>query len=221
MANDITTTIDQADGLRDQAWRALSLHPSTTTSLATQLGADAPACIAAAIAKVEHEMRPVPKDGDDRAQWKAAIDERLRRLAVKVLPTAKPGDTQAWRDAMVDALSDLPAMISLTAAKRAIHRPYRFIGEIEVAVREIAAELIAERDERLSAMRRHRDEIEKALNPPVLALAEPDFAAVITDQQIRAMKPEFRRMGLKAGFITQEQVDAALAYDDEPQAEAA
>ncbi|RYE90087.1 MAG: hypothetical protein EOO78_32150 [Oxalobacteraceae bacterium] len=46
-----------------------------------------------------------------------------------------------------------------------------------------------------------------------------DYAVVITAEQIRAMKPEFRRMGLTAGFITQEQVDAAFA--DVEQAEAA
>ena len=221
MATDLaTTTTDQADGLRDQAWRALSLHPSTTTNLASQLGTDAPACIEAAIAKIEHEMRPVPRGEAGRKQWSDALDERLRRLAVKVLPTAKPADTQAWREALVDALADLPAMISLTAAKRAIHRPFRFIGEIEAAVREIAADLMAEREERLAAFRRHRAEIDRALNPPQPLLVAPDADVEITPEQIRAMKPEFRSMGLRAGFITQEQVNIALG-EVEQQAEAA
>ena len=218
MATDLTTTTDQADGLRDQAWRALSLHPLTTTSLASQLGTDAPACIEAAIAKIEHEMRPVPRGEAGRKQWSDALDERLRRLAVKVLPTAKPADTQAWREALVDALADLPAMIAMTAAKRAIHRPFRFIGEIEAAVREIAAELIAEREDRLAAFRRHREAIDRALNPPQPLLAAPEPDVDLSPEQIRALSPPFRSLGLKAGFITQEQVDAALSEPDQAKA---
>ena len=209
MANDLTTT-DQADGLRDQAWKALSLHPSTTTGLASALGTDAPACIAAAIAKTEHDLRPVPRDEDGRGQWEAAIDTRLTRLAAKVLPTAKPADTTVWRDAMTDALCDLPAMVSLTAAKRAIHTPFRFIGEIEIAVREIADGILAERQAALAAFRRHAAEINAALNPVAPAIASPVADAPITVDQIRAMTPQFRAMGLKAGFITQQQIDEAI-----------
>lgn len=189
----------------------MSLHPSTTTTLATQLGTEAAACIAAAIAKNEQALLPVPRDAAGRAAWSTAIDERLRRLAAKVLPTAKPRDTKERRDALGHALSDLPAMIALTAAKRAIHRPFRFIGEIEAAVREIAAELMAEREQRLAAFRRHAAEIDRALNPPIAMLAGPEADAPITADQIRAMKPELRNMGLKAGFITQGEIDAALA----------
>lgn len=216
MANDISTT-DQADGLRDQAWRALSLHPSTTTTLASQLGTDAPACIAAAIAKVEHDLRPVPRDTEGRAGWEAAIDTRLTRLAAKVLPTAKSADTKVWRDAMTDALSDLPAMVSLTAAKRAIHQPFRFVGEIEAAVRDIAAEILVERQAALAAFRRHAADIDKALNPPVAALPAPAEDVPITAAQIRAMTSDLRRMGVKAGFITQADVDAALGDQVEPE----
>jgi hypothetical protein len=190
----------------------LSLHPSTTTTLATRLGADAPACIDAALAKIAHDLRPVPKDGEGRKQWGDAIDERLRRLAAKVLPTAKPADTQAWREAMVDALADLPAMISLTAAKRAIHCPFRFIGEIETTLRSIALELIIEREEREAAMQRHRAEIDRALNPPVAALPPP-AEVEISAESIRAMTVDLRRMGLRAGFLTEEQVAAAMSFE--------
>jgi len=209
MANDISTT-DQADGLRDQAWRALSLHPSTTSNLASLLGADAPVCIAAAIAKTEHDLRPVPRDEDGRAGWEAAIDKRMTKLAAKVLPTAKPADTKVWRDAMIEALCDLPAMVSLTAAKRAIHRPFRFIGEIETEVRAIAAEILAERHAALAAFRRHAADIDRALNPPAPALSGPVVDEPFTAEQIRKMSPDIRSMGLKAGFMTQEEVDDAL-----------
>ena len=48
-----------------------------------------------------------------------------------------------------------------------------------------------------------------------------DDAVTITAEQIRAMKPEFVSMGIGAGFITQEQVDAALNHAHDEQKEAA
>ena len=49
---------------------------------------------------------------------------------------------------------------------------------------------------------------------------DPGEAPPITPEQIRAMKPEFRSMGIKHGFITQDDVDAALS-EPEQMAEAA
>jgi predicted trehalose synthase len=195
----------------------LSLHPSTTTTIAEQLGADAPACIDAAIAKCTHELRPVPFDADERREWTNAIDERLRRLAVKVLPTARAADTKEWRDALADALSDLPAMIALTAAKRAIHRPFRFIGEIEMTVREIAAELIKEREERLAGMRRHREAIDRALNPPAPMLAAPVAdPAPPSAEKVAFVNDWMRRHGLETRFA-----EDGSTYQDPPVSEAA
>lgn len=208
MGNDITT--DRADGLRDLAWKALSLLTSTTDRVVAELGDDAGAAIAAAIAKTEHELRAVPADGDHRSEWVHALDERLRRLAVKVAPTATPAQTVEWRNAMADALSDLPAMIALTAARNAIHRPFRFIGDIEAGVREIAADLLAERQIRLRGLDRMRGEIERAMKAAT-SLPAPAADAPISPELIRAMKPEMRRMGLKAGFITAADVEAAMA----------
>ena len=190
----------------------MSLLPSTTEALIERLGAQAAECIDAAIGKIEHELRPVPvdKSGDDA--WRAAIDERLRRLAVKVLPTARAADTQEWRSAMVDALSDLPAMVSLTAAKRAIHRPFRFIGDIETEVRQIADGLMLERAGRLAALRRHRDEIARAM-AATGALPAPPAEREITAIEIRALTPALRSLGIAVGAITEDQVAAALADD--------
>jgi hypothetical protein len=42
-------------------------------------------------------------------------------------------------------------------------------------------------------------------------------APPITADQIRAMKPDLRSMGLAAGFITQDQVDEALAEIEPPE----
>lgn len=210
MGNDVAM-IDGADGLRALAQRALNLPPSTTDAIAAALGADAPACLDAAIAKLQHDLRPVPADGDDRGAWVMAIDERLRRLAVKVLPTARSADTVEWRNAMTEALSDLPAMVSLTAAKRAIHRPFRFIGEIEAAVREIAAELLDERQRRLAMLRRHRGEIERALAPPP-ALPPVDPAPAVTAADVDRVNEFMARYGLSTRFKTDMAGDVSSTY---------
>lgn len=218
MGSNLTTadTPSGVAGAHDLAWKALSLLFSPTDVALAELGTDADAAIDAATAKNAAEMAPVPVDQQQRGGWDRAMDERLRRLAAKVLPTASVEAATAWRDAMVEALSDLPAMIALSAAKKAIHKPFRFVGEVEPAIREIADAMIERRHVRAAALQRMREAIRRAANPAP-ALPAPE----ITLAGIRAMKPEIRSLGLKAGFITQEQVDAALAYDDEPQAVAA
>lgn len=210
MVNDLTT--DTADGQRALAWKALSLLFYPISQVTAELGDSADQAIAAALTQTDHEMRPVPAFGIGRQQWETAIDERLRKLGAKVLPTA--GDAAAtWREAMVEALADLPAMIALSAAKKAIHRPYRFIGEVEPAIREIAADMIERRRVRRDALTRMHAEIERAANAGQPQITAPD--PEITPAGIRAMKPELRALGLKAGFITQEQIDAALAEQDQ------
>ena len=209
MANDIAKH-DPADGQRALAWRALNLLTSTTDRIVAELGADAPVAIDAGLSKTEHELRPVPAGGADRAQWETAIDERLRRLAVKVAPTAGAEQTQEWRFAMIEALSDLPALIALTAAKRAIHRPFRFIGDIESAIREIATELLAEREGRLRGLRRMQADLARAMAPPA-ALPAPLPDVPIPAAHIRAIPAPLRAIGLKIGALTADQVEAALA----------
>jgi hypothetical protein len=214
MGNEITT--ERADGQRDLAWKALNLLTSTTDRILSELGDDAQTAIAAAVAKTEYELRPVPEVGDGRAEWVAALDERLRRLAVKVAPTAAANQTVEWRTAMTEALSDLPAMIALTAAKKAIHRPFRFIGDIEAGVREIATELLENRRARLRALERMRADLERAARAaPAIAAPPPD--APITAAQIRAMPVALREMGVDAGFITREEADAAFEAEREDQ----
>jgi hypothetical protein len=121
------------------------------------------------------------------------MDERLRRLAAKVLPTAGEG-AQAWREAMVEALSDLPAMIALTAARRAIHTPFRFVGEIEVEIRRIAAELESRRNTRLliiGQMRRRLDQ------PPELSAPSAASAEPMTEEARERTNAYLRRIGIR------------------------
>lgn len=187
--------------------RALNLLFSPTDVALAVLGGEADEAIAAAIAKTDAEMALVPATGESRRQWESALDERLRKLGAKVLPTAAPDAARAWRDAMVEALSDLPAMVALTAAKQAIHKPFRFVGEVEPAIRELAAEMIRRRRVRRDMLERMREALRRAAAPAPALEAPGEISAA----GIRAMKPELRSLGLKAGHITEAQIEAALA----------
>lgn len=197
MANELINTTDRAAGLPDLATKALSLLTSTIDRIMGELGTDAPQAIDAAIARLDREMRPVP-EGGDRAAWESAMHERLRRLAVKVSPTASEAQTKPWQDSMAEAFSDLPAMIALTAAKRAIHTPFRFIGEVEVEVRRIGVELVERRQERLRGLTRMRGEVERAMRPaPSLPAPEP---APPSPDAVRRTNAYLRSIGIGMQF---------------------
>lgn len=163
--------------------------------------------IDAAHGKLVEDMAPVP-DGAKRAAWAAAIDERLRRLAVKVAPHLSEEQGAGWRDAMVEALSDLPAMIVLTAAKRARHRPFRFIADIETAIREISNEMIEARRAQIARLEQIRADVERAARPD--ACLPPPVEEPITAEEIRAMSSPMRAMGVRLGALTEEQVANAM-----------
>lgn len=181
---------------------------STTDGFAAALGKDAISAIDAAQAKLTSEMAPVP-DGEAGANWTLAIDERLRRLAVKVAPHLPDDRCRDWRQAMVEALSDLPAMISLTATKRARHLPFRYMGDIETGVREIASGMIEDRRRQFARLEQIREGILRASTPPPSLPAPGEIPFTIAE--IRAMSREVRSMGLKCGALTEYEIAAADA----------
>lgn len=198
MANELTNMTDRAAGHHDLATKALSLLTSTTDRVIAELGGDADAAIHAAIIKTDRELMAVPPAGPDRDAWESAMHERLRRLAVKVSPTASESQTKPWQDSMAEAFSDLPAMIALTAAKRAIHTPFRFIGEVEVEVRRIAVELAQRRQDRIRGLRRMQGDIERAMRaPPSLPAYSPEPA---TPEQMDRINGYLRSIGVRTQF---------------------
>lgn len=198
MAQDIITATGPVAGHPDLATKALSLLTSTTDRVLAELGHDADAAIHAAIVKTDRELMAVPDAGPHRTAWESAMHERLRRLAVKVSPTASENQTKPWQDSMAEAFSDLPAMIALTAAKRAIHTPFRFIGEVEVEVRRIAVELTQRRHDRLRSLRRMQGDIERAMRPtPTLPKHEPEPA---TPEEVARINGFLRSIGVRTQF---------------------
>lgn len=155
---------------------------------------------------IRDELATLPADKDIRASWEKAMDERLRRLAIKIAPGMSVAQGAEWRKVMVEALSDLPAMVGLTAAKRAVHTPMTFMNEVEPAIRAIAKDLIDRRRLALMRLDRLREAMARAAQPKI-----PDrIAEPLTPAEIRAMSPEMRRIGLKTGALTQDELDQAM-----------
>lgn len=165
--------------------------------------------ITAAKSDLMAAFEPVPVEGSPkREEWRAALTSRLNPLAAKIAPTMSKDQAAAWRNAMLDALADLPAMIGLTAAKRAIHVPMTFVNEVEGVVRKIAAEISDARRDAIARLERLIADLERA-NQPALPTTPDEDVPPPTPEQIRAMKPEWIELGLTKGYLTQEMIDEA------------
>lgn len=207
MANDLAT-LDPADGPPSLALLALSRRPWTIEAGRAVVASEGEESIASALAYIGKAFDPVPTDPEQRAAWGVALDERLRRLAVKIAPGMPPEQTCEWRTVMVEALSDLPAMVVLTAAKRALHRPMNFLNEVEGVVREFADDVIAER--RLAQQRLNNLRLSPVARPALPPQAE---GAPLSFDEIRKMSPTIRSLGVSTGAITQQQVDEVEAAE--------
>jgi hypothetical protein len=166
------------------------------------------------IAAAKHELlsafEPVPAEGTAmRAEWRKALTSRLNPLAAKIAPTMSKDQGAAWRDAMLDALADLPAMIGLTAAKRAIHVPMTFVNEVEGVIRRIADEIIAQRREAIARLERLIADLQRAsepvLPPPAEDVDPAATAAAIDRVNDPVLKNMLRGIARTAGFLPQDE----------------
>lgn len=155
------------------------------------------------------ELEPdgIGRQGDritfDGARSKIIADG-LKPLGVKVQGRMSREEANVWLGAMVMALSDVPFAFLKKGIADAIHHPFRFLNEIEGVVRERAA-IAASKHK--AALRRLND-LERSLQPVEDALPAPPDE--LTQDEINAMDRQFLNMGLRAGFITQEQFDIAF-----------
>ena len=213
MGNEVVSTAaSPADGPRDLAWLARNPSHWRVEGALEAAGGRDPATIGQALSKIETALAPVPVDPVMRGEWKSAMDERLRQLAIKVSPGMSVAQADPWRDVMAEALSDLPALVALTAAKRALHRPMKFMNEIEGVVREIAAEIEGERREAKWRLERLRADMERIASPPV-ALPAPE-AVPMTAADIDEANALFQRLGIRTRY----RLDGT-SYEVEPPAQ--
>jgi hypothetical protein len=182
---------------------ALSPRPWTTEAALALAGPDLDGAVAESLAYLAEGLAPVPTDPEMLKGWKTAMDERLRRLAAKIAPGMPEAPAAVWREVMVDALSDLPAMVSLTAAKRALHKPMKFLNEVEGIVRDIAAMVLAERNH----ARRRIEDLPLRARRETPALPPQEEGAPFSFDEIKRMSASMRRLGVSTGAFTQEQLD--------------
>lgn len=207
MANEISTT-DRAPGAeaifrlaqRPQAW--------TKTEVLRLAGAEPIAALREAEQRVVATFAPV--EPASRADWRLALASRLDPIAAKIAPTMSDAQGEAWRSAMLDALSNLPAMVALTAAKRALHQPMQFISEVEGTIRVSAAAIIADRQDAIRRIQWLIADLEAAARPklpPAEPGAPPDPAelveamAKVTDPTLKGI---LRRAAVEAGWQPEE-----------------
>uniref|UniRef100_UPI0035CB7A36 hypothetical protein n=1 Tax=uncultured Sphingomonas sp. TaxID=158754 RepID=UPI0035CB7A36 len=203
MANEITTT-DRAPGA--EAISRLARLPRTWTKTeALKLAGDDPlATLAAAKASIVAGITDLPHAGN-REQWAAAMASRLDPLAAKIAPTMSVQQGQAWRNAMIDALSNLPGMVSITAAKRALHQPMQFISEVEGAIRAAAELIILERKDAIARIQWLITDLETCQRPQIAAPSEepptPDeLAAMMDGVKDPDLKAMLRRAAINSGW---------------------
>lgn len=133
------------------------------------------------------------------------IIDAMRPLGVKVLPTASPEQCQVWLVAVADGLSDLPADIVVRAATDARHGVYKFVSDVEGAVRDKAVELLEQRKRAIRTLERRKNQRSKLEQPAIDQTPKP-----WTVERVRSTPVQIIKMGLAGGFIQQSVVDEAF-----------
>lgn len=148
----------------------------------------------AAIAELE-AMLPLKKaePGLD-GQASRLIEDALRPIGAAIDPRFPANDSKVWRKALLLKLSNLPGPIVLKAVRKAMHESFRFFGDVEPKVRELANEAAEHQRIALWRMKRWRDEIEKALNPQPMLEAPPPEPA--TQEEVDNLNASMKRCGI-------------------------
>lgn len=71
-------------------------------------------------------------------QISRAIGDMLRPIGAKIAPHLSGEQATAWRKAVVMALGDLPAHVVVEVLPLAIHKPMRFLSDVETEIRRLA-----------------------------------------------------------------------------------
>jgi hypothetical protein len=164
------------------------------------------------IAEYEQSLAPL-KEREPKLDGATSknLADALRPMGAKIAPTMSTEQATAWLAAMVMALSDLPEIGVVKAAREAIHVPIRFPNEVDGVIRAKSEEVMYRHHRAIRRLRGLREMIDmpgkmaRSLPPPLSADQDP-----ITAEEIRAMTPSMIRIGLANGWLTQAEVDAAL-----------
>ena len=152
----------------------------------------------ALVAAIEELSSPVTLADEDpglSGNLAEAIENNLRPIGAKVSPTISDAQALAWRKAMVLALSDLPARIALYATGKAIHRPFKYLNEVEVVVREIATDAAERQQTARWRLKLWLEQVDRALMPQP-QLAAPEEEPLGTQAEVDDLNATMRTCGL-------------------------
>jgi hypothetical protein len=142
----------------------------------------------------------------------AMVRKWLKPIGMKIAPAMGEDVAADWLTAVMMALSDFPAKVTAQASRLAIRVPMSFLNEVDGHVRAEAEKIMGRHRTAIARLKAMREEILRAATPPVPQIAPADDGATaLSEAELRALKPDFRRIGLDHGWITQAELDAADA----------
>jgi hypothetical protein len=180
-------------------------------SLAESVSLVTAAAVEAALERGEAAMLPLDRV-EPKLDGAGAADVRmwLKPIGMKIAPSMGEEVCRTWLSAVVMALSDFPASAVAAAARSAIRIPMQYLNEVDGHVRIEAEKEMQRRRTALRRLRLMLDEIMRASAPEQPLLQAPeDGATPLSPAELRALPAHLRRLGLNAGWVTQEELDAA------------
>jgi hypothetical protein len=203
MANDLTTT-DRAA----QSKAVAAFASSTEWTLASAMEQAEGVEIASVITGYERGLNPLSQaeprgmsltDPKKPGPLSSGLGDDLAMLSTKIAPTISTDQVDAWIKVMTIALADLPGRVAREGAQRAIHRPMKFLNEVETVIRE-EAEIV--RCRHAMAMRRLRD-LERAMRVGAQPAA-PTTVALPPPIDPDRLSPRLAQLGIDLGFLVRE-----------------
>lgn len=190
-----------------------ALQPSW--SLRDCMAGAAAADVAEAIAGCEAGLEPLsaadPCLADPRKRSVAAraVCTALRPIGAKLAPHLSSAQAEAWIDGVLLSLSKWPPRVAAAAARAAVHEPFRFIGDVDARLHELAAGIDRRHRNALHRLRRLAEEMERAANPPP-SLAPPEPILPWPIEEARRLNPSLLAIGLRQGFIERQVHDRVV-----------
>lgn len=140
-----------------------------------------------------------------RGRFSRALGDALGMICTKNNPTMSAEQSDAWVKVMLLSLDNLPGRVAVEAAEAALRRPIKFMGDVDPAIREEAAAILARR-----AMVAHRiRELREALTWRAPEQVEDRSPIDAAPEQLRRWPREWIDMGLRQGWLDPVAVRAA------------
>lgn len=141
----------------------LALDPAF--SLPAAIEQAEPSSVVQAIASYEAGLLPMKSAPGFAPNAPSPLRTALKALGAKVSPQMSGNQVSAWLDAVCLSLSIYPGQIAAKAAQAAIHEPFKFLGDVDPKVHELAQIELERHKLALWRLNLMRKEIQRAANP--------------------------------------------------------